>query len=327
MTLAEMQASVYEDCGYQSSPATAVTTRVTKWLNDAVRSIVAEQGMSRILDSDSPLTFASVAAQSRYVLPESVAEIRHISERTNDRTLRVMALDRYRIVEPDPPSNSGIPSHYVPFGRTAVAVQPSAAAEMFAKSDNAADTTQTAFIEGIRTGGYMASLSKALNGVTAVSFSATLNDFIEITDVYLSAPAAGTVTLHQTSGLGTELARITIGAKRPRYLGLYLWPTPSAVVTYYVDYRRTMVDLVNATDEPPGPVECHPYYTAYARMREYEKATDSRYGAALKELSDWKARMKYAVLNNPDYLPVARANGMRVGYSRLGGMYPADHWR
>src|SRR6185436_5296526 len=213
-------------CGYASSPAAAVTTRITKWLNDAVRSIVAEQGMSRILGSDGPLTFATVASQSRYVLPESVAEIRHISERTNDRTLRVMGLDRYRIVEPDPPSNSGIPSHYVPFGRTAVAAQPSAAAEIFAISTDAADTTQTAFIEGIRTGGYMTSLSKTLNGLTGVSFSATLNDFIEITDFYLSAAAAGVVTLRQTSGIGTELARITISAKRPRYLGFYLWPTP-----------------------------------------------------------------------------------------------------
>ncbi len=327
MTFSEVLSSVYEDCNYASSPAAPIVTRIKKYVNDAVRSVVAEPGMARILDSDAPQTFASVASQARYVLPESVAEIRHVTDRDNDLALKVMDLATYRAIEPDPASTTGVPTHIVPFGRTAVAVQPSDASELFVDSTSASDTN-TAYLEGLITSGYMRKVSVSMTGTTAVSFSSAITSWIEVTDFYLSAAAVGTVTLHEDASGGTELARITIGALRPRYLGFYLWPTPAAAVTYYVDYRRTLEPLVQDADEPPGPVECHPYYSAYARMREYEKTGDDRFQAAALECKKWLSKFKYAVLENPDHLPAARwmpGWGVRRA-SRLGGWFPTDTW-
>lgn len=326
MTFAEILSSVYEDCNYGSSPAAPVVTRVKKYVNDAVRMVLSEPGMTRLQDSDLPFPFASVSLQARYTLPESVAFIRGISERTNDRTLRQIDLTTYRRRNPDPATNSGVTTAYVPFGRTAVAVQPSAAAELFVKSTAAGDTTQVVRLEGILTGGYQRQVTVTLTGTTAVSLATAITTWIEVTDVWMETAATGTVTLHQTSGAGTELARITIGLLRPRYLGFYLDPTPASAIDYLVDYRRQTVDLVTASDEPPLPIDFHPMCAAYARMREYEKTKDDRLAVAAAEWTRWMNRLTYAVRETPDHLPVA-GRQRPYGFSHLGPWFPNDSWR
>lgn len=327
MTLSEILAGIYEESSYQTAPAAAVITRLTRWVNEGVRSVLSEPGLERLADSDAPLTVASVINQARYVTPEAVARINSISERTNDMVLDAMSLEDYRRVSPDPTATTGTSTNYVPIGRVAVAVQPSNASEIFVKSTAAGDTTQTAFIEGIITGGYMRTASVTLNGTTAVSLAAAITTFEEITDFYLSATAAGTVTLLEDSGAGTELARITIGAKRPRYYAFYLWPTPAAVVSYLVDYRREIVDLVNAADEPPIPTDYHAMLIAYAVMREFElQGEKARVELARQRYQARLSRLKYSTQNIPGELPVL-GRGRQVGRSRLGGMYPADIWR
>jgi hypothetical protein len=301
-------------------------TRIKRYVNEGVRAILREPGLGRLADSDAPYSFASVASTARYALPEAVARVYRISERTNDRTLEAMPMDRYRRVEPDAASNSGTPSHYVPMGRVAVATQPADASSLFVKSTSASDTTQTAYVEVLITGGYRRTASVTLTGTTAVNLSSAITTGEVIEDFYLSAVAVGTVTLHEDSGAGAELARITIGALRPRYYGLYLWPTPAAAVTYYVDYRREILDLVNDTDEPVLPTDFHTLLCAYARMREYEKTDDTRFELAADEFGRGLSRLKYATQWTGDELPVA-GRGHMVGHSRLGGHYPADSWR
>jgi hypothetical protein len=246
-----------------------------------------------------------------------------VSERTNDRTLSSMSLKEYRRYEPDPASVTGVPTHYVPIGRVAVAVQPTDASSIFVKSTSASDTG-TAFLEGIITGGYRRVVSVTMTGTTAVNLSSAVSTFIEIEDVYLSANAVGTVTFHEDSGSGTELARVTIGQKRPRYYGFYLWPTPAAAVDYLVDYRRELTELVNDTDEPPLPTDFHYLLTAYGRMRHYEKSDDGRYKVAQEQFARGLSRLKYATQTGTDEIP--KMGGRLVGHSRLGGYYPADYF-
>jgi hypothetical protein len=326
MTLSELLAGVYEETGYQSSPAPAVVTRLTRWLNEGLRAILAEPGLSRLADSDSPLTVSSLASTARVVVPEAVARILSITERTNDVTLRTMSLQDYRLLDPDATSTTGTPSHYVPIGKVAVAVQPSDASELFVKSTSAADTTQTVYLKGLITGGYMRSASVTLTGTTAVSLSTAITTWIEVTDIYMGASAAGTVTLLEDSGAGTELARITIGAVRPRYYAFYLWPTPASAITYYVDYRRELVDLANPTDEPALPTDFHPMLVAYAVLREREQKDDTeRLLIARKRYSEWLSKLKYYTQALSGEIPVSGRHP-RIGRSRLGAYYPADVW-
>jgi hypothetical protein len=304
-----------------------VVTRILRIINEGVRAIVAEPGMARLLDSDVPYSFATTASLARYTVPESVARILTMRETTNDRTLDAMSLPDYRRREPDPASMTGTPTHYVPIGRVAVATQPADASQLFVVSTSAGDTTQTAFIEGTITGGYTRTASVTLTGLTAVSLSSAITSFLEVTDFYVSAACAGTVTLLEDSGLGTELARITIGAKRPRYYGFYLWPTPAAAVTYYVDARREVVDLANAADEPPFPTDFHPLIVAYAVAREFElKNEPPRSLQAMQRYRSMLSKLKYFTQTGSDEIPVMGRGG-RTGHSRLGGWYPADSWR
>lgn len=326
MTLADLQAAVYDETLYGSSPATAVTTRVTRNINDGIRMILSEPGLSRLADSDDPLVVTSVASQARYVVPEAVASIRGISERTNDRRLTAMSRNEYREIEPDPVANTGTPERYVELGKVAVAVQPSDASAIFVKSTSASDTG-TAYLEGLITGGYRRTASVTMTGTTAAQMDATISSFIEIEDFYISANAVGTVTLLEDSGSGTELARITIGQKRPRYHAFDLWPTPSGVIDYLVDYRRQLVDLANATDEPPLPQDYHPILVDYAVMREFEiKGDETRIAVATARMVKRLSRLKYQTQTGPDELPVSN-HRVRTGYSRLGPYFPADTWR
>jgi hypothetical protein len=323
VTFTEIVQAIAEETNYTGLPQSAVLARLKRVVNEGVRAILSEPGLGRLADSDAPFAVASVASQARYVIPEAVAKIHGISERTNDMALRAFSQTTYRHAEPDPTSVTGTPTHYVPFGRVAVAVQPSDASEIFVKSTSASDVF-TAYIEGVTTGGYQRVALKTMTGVTAVSLDTTITSFIEITDFYLSANAVGTITLHEDSGAGTELARITIGQKRPRYYAFALWPTPSAVVSYLVDYRREMVDMTQDTDEPPLPTDYHPILVAYGVKREAEKTgnvdlltvAEARYQKLL-------SRLKYATQTTPDDLPVA-GRGRLYGHSRLGGWFPAD---
>lgn len=324
MILQEQLQSVYADCGHAPDPGPAVQARIRRFLNEAVRVVLTEPDMDRLLDSDQPYTFTSVAAQARYGIPDITA-IRHISEQTNDWVLRARPLDEYRRLDPDPAQHPGTPTDYVPIGRVAVAGEPSTASELFIQSTSASDVGM-AFLEGTITGGYTRAVSVRMTGVTAVSLSALITSWIDVSDLYLSTTAVGTVTLTQTSGVGTELARITIGQTRQKYLGFYLWPTPVAAVVYTVDYRRPFVDMVQSTDEPPFASEFHALCPAYARMREWEARGEAdQLTAATAQWARWLGRLKYAIRSDPDFLPVAGRNA-RTGHSRLGAWTPADYY-
>lgn len=303
MQFSAILAAFYDECNYASSPASAVVTRAKRFVNEGVRVILGEPGLSRMVDNDSPATFASVASTARYVLPAAVDTILHITERTNDLALLPMPLAEYRLLDPDAISTTGTPVRYVPIGRVAVATQPSNASAIFVKSTAGGDTTQVCYIEGSR-GDYFTGDSVTLTGATAVQIGSG-TDWTEITDLYLSAVGVGTITVHEDSGIGTELARIFIGTFRPRHYGIYLWPTPAAAVTYYVDYRRNIQDLVNDTDEPLIPLDMHPMLVAYAVMREAEKTgNDVLLAQAGRRYQRFMDNLKYKTQLLADELPV-----------------------
>lgn len=321
MTLAELLAACYADGRYRDPPEAAVTTRITRWLNEGVRAVLAEPGLSRLLDSDDPFALTSVANQARYVVPEAVAEIRAITDQTNRAPLGVMTMGAYRRRAPLPSATTGTPTHLVPIGRVAVASQPSAAAELFVKSTSASDTSAVR-LSGIRTGGYLGTTTGTLTGTTAVALSA-MTDLVTVTDWSMGAPAVGTVSLHEGSGTGTTLAQISVGHTRPRYYGFDLWPTPAAAIDYVIDYRRLVPDLVSPSDEPPWSPDHHPLLVAYALAREFEYTSDPRASLAGARYVKGLSRLKYATQTLASELPVAGRVG-RLGRSRLGGWYPAD---
>jgi hypothetical protein len=158
-----------------------------------------------------------------------------------------------------------------------------------------------------------------------VSFAAAITDFVEITKFYISAAAVGAVTLHEDASGGTELARIPIGQTFSRYQGIQLWPTPSAAVTYYVDYMRNIPDMSVANDEPLLPEDFHWLLVEGALIKEWTKKDDlDRREAAITDYNNGLSALKYAVTCPAEFLP-ARSQAS-ISANRLGANYPSQNW-
>lgn len=322
MTFAEILADLYRRLDYQTSPATAVTTRLKAFINETQREIVAEPGMERLLDTR--LTFASVADQPEYGLPASLARIHSMRDISNAITLQPMSLARYRTSVPDPSRVTGVAEYYVLIGIGVQSIRPSNPSSIFAKSTSAADL-QTLFWEVILDGGIPGIGSVTLTGATAVNIGAG-STVIELTDLYLSSAAVGTITIHEDSGSGTQLAVINPGSLRPQSTRIALVPTPSDVRTYTIDGERELADMVQDTDQPVLPPRHHRLLAIGSRMKEYEFRGDLERRAVAE--SEYQRAIGNVRLEISPFASegVIVPGGRRVGWSNLGPSFPADRY-
>ena len=319
MTLSDLLQDLYRRFGYASSPASEITTRYTALLNETQAEILSRPGLSALLNGS--LTFDSVASTPTYALPQGVARLKQLYETTNDRRLTPRTLDWYRRAYPDVAAVTGTPDSYVDLGLIGIAVQPSDASSIFVDSTSASDTN-TAYLEGYRTGGYFASASVTMTGTTAVDIAAAITDWEFLTKFYLSAAAVGDVTLHEDASGGTELARIPIGQTQARYRRIALAPTPASAITYTCDFEWDAQNMANANDEPLLPVRFHRLLGLGARMKEYEKKDSERWAAARAELQQGIGDLLYFVASQAAGSPVM-GRGQTERPSQLGGFYPA----
>jgi len=325
MTLSEMAADVYRRLNKATSPDTATETRIRAFLNQRHREVLSIPDCQQL--RDDVISFATVANQYIYGLPQAVSRVHRMWDAANERTLVERSMDWFRAMAPDPTAATGSPEVFVVSGQARVAVQPSAAAtladasSLWIKSTSASDTA-VARIEGTIFGGYRQVANVTMTGTTAVQLG-TLATWIAVTNVYLSSAAVGTVTLHEDSGGGAELARISIGATMPRYWQVYLWPTPAEAITLSLDYAREVSDMSQANDEPLIPVDFHRMLVYGACMDECLKLDDQRYSAFEREWEKTKAAMVYGLHARASWRPGARA--VR-GASNLGSAFPAGRW-
>lgn len=316
MTLSDLEADLYRRLGKNTTADTVTQTRLRAFLNQRQRRILSDVGMG-LLRQDPPLTFASVASQQRYGLPQGIAKIHRIFETTNDRTLHRLSLTELREYDPDPPT--GTPDYWVPVGYGAVAQQPSNASAIYGDSTSASDT-QNLTIEGILSTGERRTVTQALTGTTGVQIG-SLSTWVAITRVYLATAALGTVTLTEDSEGGTELARITIGRTAPRYPIILLYPTPSAAITYTVDADVQIADMSVAGDESYLPEDFHYLLVFGAMLDEWIKTDDpERYDRVDREYREGIMKLKWFLHHSQslDGPPPARSN--------LGAQYPAGVW-
>ena len=322
MTFNNILLDVYRRCGFSTTPDAAVITRIKAFVNETQQEILHEPGMEFL--QNATITFASVADQQTYGLPPSVARIKVMRDATTNRIiLPGMSLGEYRERYPGPAAVTGTPTRYVDLGFDAISVEPSDASGIYVVSSSASDVG-TAFIEGVRSGGYQFIDQVTMTGVTAVTFP-DYTDVVDITKFYISAAAAGTVTLREDSGTGTTLATIAVGRLYSRYRRIALAPTPAAAITYSLDYERDVADLVENTDEPIIPYSFHHILATGARMKEYEKTSDSRWELAQREYEKALKKLKFALYEQAVGTPnlrgtfVSRPSIMDGGTAATGG--------
>jgi hypothetical protein len=319
MTLNQIELAIFRRTNYADSPTADVKTRIDQWINIWHQRILARPGLEPL--RNTTLTFASTANTSTYALPQSVARVLTISDRTTPITLRQESLMFIRQSDPQL-INTGMPELWAPVSWTMVAQQP-ATTGVWVVSTSASDTAQTAYIEGLRTGGYRSGqISVTLNGTTRAALG-TFTDYLELEKAYLSAVGVGVISFYDAAAAGNELARISIGQTSARYQTIQLWPTPQSAITYYIDCDRVVEDLVNATDTPQLPEPFHSVLVEAGCYEEWLRKSDVRASSALKAMEQGLNDCKHWLLNNPSYSPVM--GGPALQPSRLGGMYP--RWR
>lgn len=288
----------------------ATATRFQERLNERHRELLRQPGMESLRWGN--LTVASVASQAGYAFPmQGVARINRLYDTSNRIKLTYKDLAWLRSVDPNP--STGQPEYWVPTGNVQVHTQPSDASEIFVKSTSASDTSQTAYVEGIITGGYRRTASVTLTGTTAVTLSSTITNCILIDKFYLSAVGAGIVTLHEDSGAGTELSRIAIGDTHGSFFSFLLYPTPSAVVTYNADITRTIPTLSNDNDEFWIHEDFHDILLDGAELSEMRKGDDpTRYGMVKEQWEYGKKMLRFWVQDHPDWQPVMTGGQART---------------
>ena len=320
MTFSEIVGDVCSRTNKPASPDQDTLVRIKRFVNQRHRSLLTMPGIDQFRDFTS--TFTNTAAVARVALPQALTRIKAIVDTTNGVRLAERSLDWLRAV--DPRQTSGTPTTFIPRGYETVAVQPSNASAVFIKSTSASDTG-TVYLQGLRTGGILGSAQASMTGTTGVQIG-TYSDWIEITKCYISPSAVGSITLHEDSALGTELAQISIGRTRPYYFVILLWPTPASAVTYTFDGTREMLDLVNDTDEPYLPTDFHDLLSLGGRMDEYEKMDDSRYGTAKRDYQDKFASLQYFIHGRASERLIPRSTSGHTSISNLGGFFPADYY-
>lgn len=266
MNLGELQDELERIFGYTTAPPAAVTDRFNDFLNQIHRRLLSHPDLAHYRQ-ERGLTVASTASTAFVSIPYVIDRILAMYEGTNNMYLREVSIDDIRLWDPGD-DQSGVPWAYAFLSKGAgVAVQPSDASAVIVDSTAAGDTG-SCFIEGIRSGGYYEAETITMNGTTGVSSART--DYIAITKFYLSAAAAGTVTLREdTEGTGTLLATINIDQTYARYSVLRLFPTPSSAITYSLDILRRLEDMANANDEPLIPPDFHDLLVFGAAWREH----------------------------------------------------------
>ncbi len=322
MNLLDFRTLLYSRCSYTATPPTSTINRIDGYLNETQRELLGMPGVAKLRDGTMTITAAANRAETG--LPPAVARVNAIVDRTNNHKLLQVTLSELRREDPSMNFIGSYPIRYANLGERQVQIQPLAATGLWAASSASADTKQTAYIETITTGGYSYRDSVTLMGSIRVPFGVTSvrTDHIDVEKFYVGAPAVGYVSLYDAAAAGNELARIEPGQTYSRYLTVAWHPVQTADLTLYVDYTRTIFDLINAFDEPLLPPDFHYVMARGALMREYEFIDDSRLTVARVEYERGKAALRSFVLNDGDRITSLRPIG--ISHSSLGSSFPAD---
>lgn len=316
MTYLELQNQVLEACGHTTAASSVQRTRIKRELNLWHRRILTTPGYNVLL-RDSEASFDSVASQTTYGLGLPVGRLLGVSCDAYETVLAERSREWLRREDPGLTASSTPASAYIPKGWFPVQRHPSDASAIYAKSTAAGDNSQVVDWEFIVSGPDRVSGNTTLNGTTAVQLG-TATTVIEIVKLTLRTAASGTVTVHEDNGTGTQLTSMLAGALSRQFLHIHLWPTPSAAVTYRIDYSRVLQDLVQDTDIPLLPYDFHHLLALGAEYDEWRKLSDDRMAPVYQDLQLELKKLNAYVWDLPD-----DTHGMEPQRSRLGGWFAA----
>ena len=329
MTLFDIETDLNEQLSYPPVPAPSVRDRLRRYINQTHRQILSIRGLSKL--RRAILTTSSVAESPFLSLPQAAVHIHALVDRTTSVPLSDITLTDIRVRDPGLMHRSANPGAYTILNFTAaVARDPTVPSTVSVKSTAVTDgATKAVYLEGVRSGGYLARQTIVLNGTTPVT-DPGIADWVAFTRFQTglaaggAANASGNITLHQGAGgvPANELAFIASNRSNAVYTRLHLFPVPMATVLYHVDVDLMVLDLASPSDSPLLPEDFHWLLISGALIKEHVKR--QHHDAATEERRNFKDGLG-------DLLAfVSRATGPAINterrrgqYSQLGPWFPA----
>ena len=253
-------------------------------------------------------TFATVVDQENYNLDEEIDRIAIVRQISTPTRLQYFPDDLFYRYIPDPEnSGSGVPRVYRLWEETGFSTNLAAADTVYISSSSTSDGSSfNVVIEGRNSSGERVSEVLTMNGTTSVT-STTTWAAAGLMRVSKSAQTTGTVTVYRTTG-ATVLSELAPEELSPRFKRLSLYPVPSAVVTFYVEYFEKYRFLVNNTDVPQMNVQNNWLLREGALAKTWEYKHNETASAMHQAVFDrgLKALIKQDMANQ-DYVPVIQA--------------------
>lgn len=317
MTVAQIIDDAMTICNHATT-VTATRTRFLRYVNQWHRRLLTRPGFMRLL-RDLEQSITSVANQPVYGLSFPAGRLNGVHDPTNKRPLILRDLQWLRMVDSGLTA-SGTPTVYIPRGWFPVAQHPAAATGIFAVSDGT--DSRTILGEFLLSDGTRRTVQAGLLDTTPVQFGSltTVVQILQLTPSGISFPR--TITIRATSGVGPILGVIQPNELVPRYFQIQLWPTPSGVLPFTLDLTREMVDLTEG-DVPLLPLDFHFVLSLGCQAEEFRKFDDDRWQAIRGDLDEAIIHLNAWLWDLPamDVYDNVRPGG--IGFSRLGGFFPA----
>ncbi len=190
-------------------------------------------------------TFATIANQQNYVLPDDFGKEISCADMTNGLTLRRMDLGELYKDYSDDVDDAGEVSRYVIY-TDVVKAQPTSASVLTITSSSTADTTQTIMVRGISSG---VETYETLTLTGSPATRNTTNQYTRIKGISKSVVTTGYLTVTSNSGAVT-LALIPPEVLETRYKLIKLHYVPASAISIGLPYIISPLPLSQNYDYP-----------------------------------------------------------------------------
>lgn len=262
MQVSEMIANVNSEC----KPATNLNNKIIRDLNRGQKIIMSKRNWTWSHVKDAQLD--TVANTETYALSPLVdlAKVIVIRDPNRKYVLEYMTEAAFRVAFPEQTQTSGDPLIFRHVGKSPVHFTPTNSQLSFV-SDDAADTTQTVFVQGLNDSGILVKEVVTLTGLAPVATVNTYNG--RMFSLFKSAATAGTVTVTSNAGAVTNVV-IAPQVRSVDHPLFAFYPIPDGVGPIYYDYNFKVQELISTTDVSLIPEQYHDAIELYAISKMYK---------------------------------------------------------
>lgn len=322
MTAEQIALDVYRRLDYADSPPPSVKARIEGFINTQYVRLLSTDRMRQLRETTARLV--SIPGQAVYALPVPCARVQRVTDLTNRFELTCKHLEWYREWNPGA-LTTGTPMTWIPSGFAAAARPVYDGVKTLSASGGLTDIEFR--VRVLRHGGataesapfHLHSTTPQLRVTVPLPFDPGNRDILDVLAFTGDEPVDDMDFLPTLWGLsdGSPLAQIARGETWSRYYTIALDPTPTASLTYSIDFEQEATK-VGGLDEPRLlPPEFHDLLALLARVDEYEFKSDDRWPAAKAQAVQRVMELRQYV-DNHDVYRFRAVPEWRWGRSRCG---------